>query len=131
MHFCEQCGSASRDKDGFCGGCGAPWPLAVAPDKPKPIGNKPVSPLANLPAMTGSDAMFDVQPKVVSVAVLLALLTGPFGLFYCTIKGAIVMIVVSLILGWFLGNAGLLIIMPACAIWAWRAARESQSALDD
>jgi len=28
--FCEQCGSSSRDHDGFCGGCGAPWPVAAS-----------------------------------------------------------------------------------------------------
>ena len=29
MESCEQCGSSSRDKDGFCHGCGASWPLEL------------------------------------------------------------------------------------------------------
>jgi hypothetical protein len=44
--------------------------------------------------------------------------------------GAIVMAIGSVILPFLLGNASLFIILPACAIWAWRAARESQSVLD-
>jgi hypothetical protein len=131
MHFCEQCGSSSRDKDGFCGGCGAPWPLETPPVPAKQIGGIPVLPVANLPDYIGSDnALFDVRPKVVWVAVLLALFFGPFGLIYCTITGTIVMFVISIVLQFLLGSISLLITLPICAFWAWRASRESQSALD-
>ncbi len=83
-----------------------------------------------LPAQTNSIGLFEVGPKKVWAAVFLALLLGPFGLLYCTITGTIVMMIVSVALTLILGNASFLIILPICAIWAWRAARECTSAFD-
>ncbi len=130
MHICEQCGSGSRHRDGFCGGCGALWPLEIASSTAKHSDSKSVSPYTDLPAKISSFGIPEVRPKVVSVAVLLSLLLGPIGLAYSTMTGAIVMAIGSVILPFLLGNASLFIILPACAIWAWRAARESQSVLD-
>jgi hypothetical protein len=65
-----------------------------------------------------------VRPKQVWVAVTLAVLVGPLGLLYCTNTGAIVMLIVSFVLYFLIGNASLLVVLPACAFWAWRAARE-------
>jgi hypothetical protein len=71
-----------------------------------------------------------VQPKMVWVAVLLALVLGPVGLLYCTMTGTIVMTLVSVMLALLFGRASSLIILPICAVWAWRAARESASPFD-
>lgn len=129
MDFCEQCGSSSRDKDGFCGGCGAPWPVEMSTAQAEPEANKPAPPHANLPATIGSIGLPDVQPKKVWVAVLLAVLVGPFGMLYSTAIGALVMSVVSVVLWFKFGDASFLITVPICAFWAWRAARESSSTL--
>jgi hypothetical protein len=72
----------------------------------------------------------DVRPKQVWVAVTLAIIAGPVGLLYCTNTGTIVMTIVSLILRLLLGWLGFLIVIPICAIWAWKAARESASLFD-
>lgn len=121
MNFCNQCGSASRDKDGFCGGCGAPWPLS-------PVGAASEHPsrMASLPAeiSTVGLRLEGVHPKQVWIAVTLAVLAGPLGLLYCTYTGAIVMLIVTFALDYFFGYASLIIVLPACALWAWRAARE-------
>jgi hypothetical protein len=61
-------------------------------------GSKQVAPYANLPAKISSFGLVEVRPKQVWVAVLLALLLGPFGLLYCTITGTIVMLIVSVAL---------------------------------
>ena len=130
MNICEQCGSSSRDRSGFCAGCGTPWPLAMQNHVADRAGSKQVSPVAIQPTQTFSSGFLEVGPKKVWAAVLLALLLGPFGLLYCSITGTIVMMIVSVALTLILGNASFLIIMPICAIWAWRAARECTSVFD-
>ena len=129
MSFCERCGSTSRDKDGFCGGCGAPWPHGVMDVAPQ-NGTETASPYAKLPAQITAIGLEPLRPKIVWVAVLLALALGPLGLLYCTMTGTVVMIVASIMLRLLIGNASLLIILPACAFWAWRAARESSATFD-
>ncbi len=52
------------------------------------------------------------------------------GLLYCTTTGTIVMTIVSIPLVLLFGRASSLIILPICAIWAWKAARESASIFD-
>jgi hypothetical protein len=89
-----------------------------------------VSPYTNLPAKISSIGFPEIRPKIVSVAVLLGLLLGPAGLLYSSMKGAIVMTIVTGVLLIPLGTGTFVIILPACAFWAWRSARESQSALD-
>lgn len=74
--------------------------------------------------------MLDVRPKIVWVAVLLALVLGPFGLFYSTVLGAIAMIIVSVGLQFWWGDTSILLVLPICAIWAWRATRGYASAFD-
>lgn len=67
------------------------------------------------------------QPtKSIGVALVLALLFGPLGLFYCSIFGGVVMLVVCGILdliGLLMMGLGLLVTIPLgniiCAIWAY------------
>jgi len=127
MNVCDQCGSSSRDKSGLCAGCGAAWPLAMPDHVANRDESKQVAPYANLPAKISSFGLVEVRPKQVWVSVLLALLSGPFGLLYCTIAGTIIMLIVSAALTFFLGRVSFLIVLPICAIWAWKAARESTS----
>lgn len=130
MNVCEQCGSSSRDKSGICAGCGAAWPLVMPDHAASPDRSRQVAAYAKLSAKIGSSGLVEVRPKQVWAAVLFALLFGPIGLLYCTIKGTIVMTIVSVVLMLLLGQASFLISLPICAIWAWRAARESTSLFD-
>ncbi len=134
MEFCAKCGSSSRDKDGFCGGCGAPWALELPTPEARPAGGNPASaakllPPLKLQARVGPIALPDVRPKKVWLAVLLGLFVGPLGLLYCTIVGTLVMLFVSMVLWIKFGAASFLIVQPVCALWAWRAARELSSTL--
>ncbi len=137
MNFCEQCGSTTRDKDGFCGGCGAPWPLASAGHATKQSESSQTSALSKLasPALDiRPDIRFfslsEIQPKKVWVAIPLAVMFGPFGLLYCTMTGAIVMALASVPLWLLLGNLSYVVVPAISAFWAWRAARQSPSILD-
>jgi len=67
------------------------------------------------------------QAKNVWVAVMLALLLGPVGMFYCTYLGGFVMIVLSILGDIFIGRYVYWLLLPVCAIWAWFAARSANS----
>jgi len=60
--------------------------------------------------------------KSVGTSALLAFLFGPLGLFYSTVTGGLVMLVVSFVVGFFTLGFGLLITWPACIVWAIIAA---------
>jgi hypothetical protein len=131
MNLCDQCGSASRDMSGFCKGCGAPWPLTSTNDSTISSALRQVETPSMEPTQIGATGLlYAVGTKQVWVAVALALLFGPLGLLYCTITGAIVMMIVSVALALILGQLSFLITFPICAIWAWRASREMTSAFD-
>jgi hypothetical protein len=130
MNVCAQCGSGSRDKDGICAGCGTAWPLELPDQAANQSATKHASSFHNLPGKISSAGLMEVRPKLVWVAVLLALTSGPLGLLYCTVPGAIVMLFASVLLYIVFGQASTLIVLPICALWAWKAARESASIFD-
>jgi hypothetical protein len=56
--------------------------------------------------------------KSMGVTILLTIFFGPLGMFYSTITGAIVMMIVSLLVGLFTLGIGLIFTWPVCVIWA-------------
>jgi hypothetical protein len=61
-------------------------------------------------------------PKNVGIAVLLTILFGPLGMFYSTIWGAVIMLVVSLLLGLVTAGFAVFVTWPICVIWGAIAA---------
>jgi hypothetical protein len=135
MTYCESCGSTSFDELGFCRGCGARLP-GYAPTQTAPAAQHKSAYetyLPNRPALDSTKRPWTIwgfaQPDVrnVWVAVLLALFLGPFGLTYATYLGAFVMLLVSAAATFYCGRTVNLLIFPACAIWAYIAARRANS----
>lgn len=60
--------------------------------------------------------------KSTVVAVILSFLFGPLGMFYSTVMGGIVMLIISIVVGIFTLGFGLLFTWPICVIWAALAA---------
>ncbi|MGD0590121.1 MAG: hypothetical protein ABSA44_04905 [Bacteroidota bacterium] len=56
--------------------------------------------------------------KSMGVTILLTILFGPLGMFYSTITGAIVMMIVSVLAAIVTLGFGLIITWPICIIWA-------------
>lgn len=56
--------------------------------------------------------------KSMGITILLTILFGPLGMFYSTVTGAIVMIIVSGLVGVFTLGLGLIVTWPVCIIWA-------------
>ena len=56
--------------------------------------------------------------KSVGVAFLLTLFFGPIGMFYSTILGAIIMLILYLVVGIITLGFGLIILHPIAIIWA-------------
>src|SRR4051812_41639723 len=125
MDRCETCGSIARSEYGFCEDCGARWRLTAAPpDSTAAASDHPASAFAKLPDRMNSIDLVEARPKQVWVAVLLALSLGPLGMFYCTVPGAIIMLIASIALRFWMGDLIYLVVLPVCAIWAWKAASE-------
>lgn len=69
------------------------------------------------------------SPKSMGVSLLLTFLFGPFGMFYSTITGAIIMIIIDLIVGIFTMGIGLIITWPIKMIWAGIATKSYNNKL--
>ena len=62
-------------------------------------------------------------PKSVGIAIILTILFGPLGMFYSTIIGAIIMMIISAIVALLTLGLGLIFIWPVCIIWGALAAK--------
>jgi len=56
--------------------------------------------------------------KSMGVTILLTILFGPLGMFYSTVTGAIVMLIINVVVAIITLGFGLLITWPVCIIWA-------------
>ncbi len=65
-----------------------------------------------------SKTVIIVQKKSMAVALLLTFFLGPLGLLYVSVIGAIVLIILSVILGMFTFGVGALLGWVAAMIWA-------------
>lgn len=59
-----------------------------------------------------------IQSKSMAAGVLLALFFGPLGLFYSTLVGGVIMLVVTGVIAVFTLGVGLLVVPLICVIWA-------------
>lgn len=59
-----------------------------------------------------------VAGKSMAMAILLAIFFGPLGMLYSTVMGGVIMIVISLVIGFLTLGFGLFITWPVCVIWA-------------
>lgn len=55
--------------------------------------------------------------KSVSITILLTVIFGPLGMLYSTIGGAIVMLIITAVVGPLTLGFGLIFIWPICIIW--------------
>jgi hypothetical protein len=103
---CSECDVQVSDKAMACPHCGAP-----------------INPIAINTSVHRSALPTVVFPrKSVGIAIILATLLGPLGMFYSTVCGALAMMVISLIVALFTYGLGLLITWPICILWAAAAA---------
>jgi len=70
----------------------------------------------------GTQVVVVVSPKNVGISIILTILFGPLGMFYSTVLGAIVMIVISVIVAILTVGFGLILTWPVCVIWGALAA---------
>jgi hypothetical protein len=91
--YCSSCGAATFSGSAtFCTKCGsglgqvpASQQRTVPITRPRPSAPAPIQPIQVTVRL----------PKSVGVALLLALLFGPFGLLYATVKGGLIMLAVE------------------------------------
>jgi len=68
-----------------------------------------------------------MQPKSVGVALLLTFFFGPLGLFYSSVVGGIVMLIVTIFAAAFTFGVSVLVTWPICMIWGAVAASNANS----
>lgn len=64
-----------------------------------------------------------IPTKSVGLAILLTFLFGPLGMFYSTIKGAVIMLIIEFIVAIATAGLGLFITWPIPIIWGAIAAK--------
>lgn len=70
-----------------------------------------------------------VSPKSVGISLILTFLFGSIGMFYSTIMGAIIMLVVEVIVAFVTLGFGLIITHIVCMIWGAMAVKSYNSKL--
>ncbi len=90
-----------------------PWP-----QQPPPYGYQPQPIYVTQQVQMAPAAVMAAQPKNMAVALILTFFFGPLGLFYASVTGGIVMLIVSLIVAVVTLGFGLLITGPICMVWA-------------
>lgn len=64
-----------------------------------------------------------VSTKSTGVAILLTILFGPIGMFYATIPGAIIMLIIGIAVGFVTGGLGLPVVWIVSIIWGVSAVK--------
>lgn len=72
---------------------------------------------------------FYTAPKSVGLAFALTFFLGPLGLFYSSVTGGIVMLVVSILLAFTTAGISILFTWPVCIIWGCLAASNYNASL--
>lgn len=62
--------------------------------------------------------------KNVGTALILTFLFGPLGMLYSTIKGGVIMFIISLIVAVFTAGLGIFITWPICMVWTYMAVKK-------
>jgi len=63
------------------------------------------------------------ESKSLLLAFLLPFFFGPLGMLYTTVVGALVMLVISAVVGGLTAGLGLIATWPICVLWSCLAAR--------
>jgi len=79
---------------------------------------KPNSNLMEYSDESGKIILPNSSEKNMILSLVLAFFFGPIGLFYASVTGGIVMILVTIIVAIFTLGFGLFIIIPICVVWA-------------
>lgn len=154
--FCTRCGNSLASDATFCAGCGrrveqrapaipvqhletaaappqefeqsgwAPPPPQKPQMTPPPQQQAPIYVTQQVQVTTPVMAR---PPKSIGLAILLAFLFGPFGLFYASVMGGFIMLVGGILFAIATGGVGGFLVWIGCMVWAGVAANNHNSAL--
>lgn len=80
--------------------------------------NQEKAPVTQTTQSSNKTTMMVVNQKSMGTTILLTFLFGPLGMFYSTITGGVIMLIVNIIVAIFTLGFGLLLTWPICIIWA-------------
>ena len=109
---------------------GQPNSYPQAPGQPGPYGQPMYPPniVINNVVQTAAVAGTLGRRKSVGVAFVLTFFFGPLGMFYSTVSGALVMLLISLVLVPVTAGVGSILVWPASIVWGCVAASRTNSA---
>ena len=81
----------------------------------------------NNPIKNKQRISISVSPKSLPLAFVLTIVFGPLGLLYCTIPGAVLMFLVTFIVGLLTLGFGFLYTWPICIFWAYVSVKKYNS----
>jgi hypothetical protein len=142
---CPKCNEL-LDKDAtFCTECGTNVKDVVPEEVPETQTGTPTQ--TGAPTQTGTPTQTEapvtnpkpapVKPQVIVVqslksmglGLLLTLIFGPLGMLYSSIIGAVIMFVVSAVVGFLTLGLGLIVIWPICLGWTYAAIKKHNNNL--
>lgn len=100
-----------------------PWQQQPPPHpqwqhQPPPYGYYQPQPIYVTQQVQMAPTAVAAPPKSMAVALLLTFFFGPLGLFYASVTGGVVMLLVSIVVAIATLGFGLLITGPLCMVWA-------------
>lgn len=75
--------------------------------------------------MFGADTDIPTPKRNARLALFLAIMLGPFGMFYATVTGAVIMLVINVVLGFITYGLALIVLWPLGAKIAYLSVREN------
>src|SRR5471030_1864700 len=118
---CRECEAQVSTEAPSCPHCGVHRPssvlseIAPRPQAPTSSATRAAQPVVGNQQL-GTQVVVVVSPKIVGISIILTILFGPLGMFYSTVPGAIVMIVISVIVAILTVGFGLILTWPVCVI---------------
>ncbi len=74
-----------------------------------------------LQQQTQQQMLLQMQKKSMAIALVLAFFFGPLGLFYSTVRGGVIMLVIGIVVAIVTMGFGALLMWIPCMIWAYIA----------
>ena len=124
---CPKCNEL-LDKDAtFCTECGTNVKDVVPEEVPETQTEAPVT--NQKPAPVKPQVIVVQSLKSMGLGLLLTLIFGPLGMLYSSIIGAVIMFVVSAVVGFLTLGLGLIVIWPICLGWTYAAIKKHNNNL--
>ena len=97
-------------------------PMLPPAYRPVPVAPVPVAPVAMVPVPVFAPVPYVEPEKSLAASIALPFFFGPFGMFYSTVTGGVVMLTAGMVFVAVTLGFGALLVWPGCVVWSALAA---------